>query len=65
MSGTSMSTPHVAGSAALLLHQKPNLSPLRVKELLQRTAKRLRGYSYKVQGAGLINVKSAVQHIGR
>lgn len=64
MSGTSMSTPHVTGSAALLLHRKPNLSPARVKELLQRTAKRLSGYSYKVQGAGLINVKSAVQHIG-
>jgi len=37
-SGTSMSTPHVAGVAALMLEYNPNLAPLEIREILMDTA---------------------------
>lgn len=39
-SGTSMSTPHVAGAAALILEAAPSSSPSNVRDQLMRTAKR-------------------------
>jgi len=38
--GTSMATPHVAGAAALLLQDRPNLTPEDVKSLLGNNAER-------------------------
>lgn len=40
LSGTSMSSPMIAGIAALMLEANPNLKPERIKEILKETARR-------------------------
>lgn len=57
MSGTSMSAPVVAGAAALLLQDEPNLTPDQVKYRLMSTAKRIPG---KGSGSGQLDVYAAV-----
>jgi serine protease AprX len=61
MSGTSVATPVVAGAAALILQQNPNLTPDQVKYRLMRTARAfiLQGGA-STMGAGYLNVYSAV-----
>lgn len=71
MTGTSMSSPHVAGAAALLLAAHPDWSPLAVKSALTTTAdssvEDLNAEGEFVpatpfaQGAGLIDVAAATQ----
>ena len=56
-SGTSMSAPHVAGTAALLL-ESSGWTPAQVKSALVTTATDL-GYTVWEQGGGLINVPAA------
>ncbi|RCW51182.1 S8 family peptidase [Paenibacillus prosopidis] len=56
LSGTSMSAPHVAGGAALLLAGKSGLSPSAVKIKLRRRAKKLKGFGIRSQGAGLMQL---------
>lgn len=59
-SGTSLSTPVVAGMAALLLQQKANLTPSGVKAVMAMGAEKLRNtlgeeYEEYYQGAGLLD----------
>ncbi|MFE9694452.1 S8 family serine peptidase [Micromonospora sp. NPDC005806] len=58
-SGTSMATPHVAGAAALIAQQHPNLTGHEIKALLMSTATDL-GHDTFAQGAGRVNLATAV-----
>ena len=61
LSGTSMSTPHVAGAVALILQANPNLDPAEVKEILQQTAVDLGPAGMDNQfGAGRVDAYEAV-----
>jgi hypothetical protein len=64
--GTSMSSPHVAGAAALLRHSHPNWTVRQVKSALMSTAgaawentARTQEASALLQGAGFVNVPAA------
>ncbi len=61
MSGTSMATPHVAGTAALILQEHPEYTPFDVKLALMNTSDDLQGDNsvYEV-GAGRIDAYQAV-----
>jgi serine protease AprX len=60
-SGTSMSTPHVAGMVALMLEANPLLTPAEVQRILQETATKMPGYERFEVGAGFVNAFAAVQ----
>ncbi len=64
MSGTSMATPHVAGTVCLMLSKNPHLSPAVVDSILEITAVD-RGPTGKDNdyGAGRIDALAAVNHI--
>lgn len=55
-SGTSMSSPHVAGGAALLKSLKPTLTPGDIGRRLRGTACKVPGYGVRAQGCGLIRL---------
>jgi serine protease AprX len=61
LSGTSMATPVVAGTVALMLEANPKLTPNMVKAILQYTSQVYPGYDYLTQGAGFLNTFSAVK----
>jgi len=60
--GTSMSCPHIAGVAALMLEKNPTLSPAGMDSIIEQTALDLyfEGKD-NVFGAGLVNAYDAVQ----
>ncbi|MCW2534057.1 MAG: peptidase and in kexin sedolisin [Blastococcus sp.] len=58
-SGTSQSTAVVSGAAALLISQRPELTPDQVKALLTRTAEPIPGATAAQQGAGLVDLATA------
>jgi subtilisin family serine protease len=61
MNGTSMSTPHVAGAAAIVTQQHPDWSPKRRKALLMGAATPIDGQDVFQQGAGRLDVARAVR----
>lgn len=60
LSGTSMASPRVAGTAALMLTVNPGLSANTVKMALQYTARVLPKVDVLTQGAGALNSNGAV-----
>lgn len=63
ISGTSMATPFVAGTAALMLSVDPTLTPDDIRGILTKTASQMPGFSEFEIGAGYINVYAAIDSI--
>ena len=61
LSGTSMASPVVAGTVALMLQANPSLTPNMVKAILQYTSQAYDGYDVLTQGAGFLNAMGAVR----
>jgi serine protease AprX len=64
LSGTSMASPMVAGTVALMIEANPKLTPNLVKGILEYTAQVYPGYNALTQGAGFLNSKGAVDLAG-
>jgi serine protease AprX len=63
ISGTSMATPFIAGTIALMLDADPSLAPDEVKSILTQTASRMPGYDDFEVGSGYVNVYAAVDKV--
>jgi len=59
-SGTSMASPNVSGTVALMLEANPNMSWREVKSILQETATNMPGRDEWEVGAGYVNTYAAV-----
>jgi Subtilase family len=64
-SGTSQSAAVVSGAAALMLSERPQLTPDQVRDVLRRSARSLDGVSDDAQGAGAIDLAAAQDLAGR
>ena len=63
-SGSSMATPMVSGTAALLLQVDPDMTQAEMKEILKKTADPMDGPSKNAQGAGRLNLTEALKAAG-
>jgi serine protease AprX len=63
ISGTSMATPFVAGTVALMLDADPTLNPDQIKQIITDTASRMPGYEDFEVGAGYLNAYAAVDKV--
>ena len=61
-SGTSMASPHTAGSAALLAAYNPNLSAASLKATLMNTVDQLPQWNGVIKTGGRVNVANALQN---
>jgi subtilisin family serine protease len=61
LSGTSMASPVVTGTIALMLQANPSLTPNEIKAVLQFTAESRAGYDGLTEGAGFLNTRGAVE----
>jgi serine protease AprX len=60
-SGTSMATPHVAGTIALMLQARPKLTPAAIIAILEGTADPMAGYEVFEVGRGYLDALEATQ----
>ncbi|HTI38261.1 MAG TPA: S8 family peptidase [Vicinamibacterales bacterium] len=61
LTGTSMASPVVSGTIALMLQANPSLTPNLVKAILEYTAETHAGYDALTEGAGFLNARGAVE----
>jgi hypothetical protein len=60
LSGTSMSTPHVAGASALILQENPDLTPEELKNIIKENAVDL-GLNKNISGNGRIDICACIE----
>jgi subtilisin family serine protease len=60
ISGTSMASPHVAGVVALMLSNKPSLTPKQVKEIIIATAEPTTALASKMFSSGRVSAYNAL-----
>jgi hypothetical protein len=63
LSGTSMATPHVAGTAALLAQQHPTWKANELKPVVMASAKVIAGQTVYQQGAGRVDAGKAITQL--
>lgn len=65
LSGTSMAAPHVAGIVAMMLEVDPQLTPLEVKQIMERTATDMPEREQWEAGAGYVDAHGSVVRASR
>ena len=63
MDGTSMATPLVTGTIALMLSKNPELTPAQIDEILERTAVKITEHKSNDFGSGFLDAYAAVQAV--